>query len=574
MQQQSRHSPSKFYRKDEDQRKNSTADDIISIKNPLSHSKNRILLDTTQASNPKNKNTQQMREYSPNKEFEEELDISPRETVNSKKPTITPQKNPYLNSTQSVKMETKDSLFKSPFVTEEKPRNTESDIAIRLRSREDTFPNQLLNPQQSNKQQDLVDSLRFSNYDGDQDPFEIALDLFRKNLPANTNFIDCSCIGAILIEFFKELQIEVSDKTAWGIINEITDFIPRKVTEKSFMDLLILPQIKTLLSQFNIILNSNPPRLGRLSTHNLRAGGNQLISTDKKNSSLHSFSVISSSGISPREEKSRNSHHHLLQSRESTGNLSNKLMIDTGLANKFDKNPTLKDHNDSFASILNTSYQTSSHEPGSQKAGYFHSLTSSNTSCTNKTTSEEVEFLHSYTVMKWEDVYGKELSELFGQLLPYAVTPPKPIVDKEINSSLRKEIPTSSSEYMLLSRILDQFDYRLRKAVKGYNYSQHKRLEKVIEEKNLLRPIQYQYGPMEMKGKKLRHLEDPTLLALKQENSLQFYNWVLLFHAAKIDKLSELIENPNGFKEIYKHRPGNLIFSHNTELCVRRYKRY
>ncbi len=471
-------------------------------------------------------------------------------------------------------METRDSLFKSPFITEEKPRNTESDVAIRLQSREDTYPNQQLNTQQSNKQ-DIVDSLRFSNFDGDQDPFELAIDLFRKNLPANTNWIDCSCIGAIFIEFFRELQIEVNDKTAWGIINEITDFIPRKVTEQSFTDLLILPQIKSFLSQFNISIQSNRPKPGRLSTHNSRrtAGPverkNQFISTDKKNETLHSFSVISSSGVSPREEKSRSNHQHILQSRESTGNLTNQLMIDTGLANKFDKNP----HNESFASILNTSYQTSSHEPGSQKAGYFHSLTSSNTSCTNKTSAEEAEFLNSYTVMKWEDVYGKELSELFGQLLPYAVTPPKPIVDKEINSSLRKEIPPTSSEYMLLSRILDQFDYRLRKAVKGYNYSQHKRLEKVIEEKNLLRPIQYQYGPMEMKGKKLRHLEDPTLLALKQENSLQFYNWVLLFHAAKIDKLTELIENPNGFKEIYKHRPGNLIFSHNTELCVRQYRR-
>jgi len=308
-----------------------------------------------------------------------------------------------------------------------------------------------------------------------------------------------------------------------------------------------------------------------------------MISSDKKNSTLHSFSVITSSGISPREEKTR--------SRESTGNLANKLMINTELANKFDKNPHLmKDHhNDSFASILNTSSHISndpSSQKSSQKAGYFHSLTSNNTSCTNKTSLEDAEILQNYSVMKWEDVYGKDLAELFGQLLPYAVTPPKPILDKEIHSSLQKEIPSSSSEYMLLSRILEKSDYRLRKAVKGYNYSQHKRLEKVIEEKNLLRPIQYQYGPMEMKGisftetdflilpgKKLKHLEDPTLLALKQENSLQFYNWVLLFHAAKIDKLSELIENPNGFKEIYKHRPGNLIFSHQTELCLRQYKR-
>jgi len=74
-------------------------------------------------------------------------------------------------------------------------------------------------------------------------------------------------------------------------------------------------------------------------------------------------------------------------------------------------------------------------------------------------------------------------------------------------------------------------------------------------------------------GRKLQALEDPSLIALKQEDNLQFHNSVLLFHSAKLNKLSELIENANGFKEVYKDNPGDLIFSHQSDLCLRQYKR-
>jgi hypothetical protein len=53
-----------------------------------------------------------------------------------------------------------------------------------------------------------------------------------------------------------------------------------------------------------------------------------------------------------------------------------------------------------------------------------------------------------------------------------------------------------------------------------------------------------------------------------------FDDKVLLFHAAKLNVLSQLVENPLGFKDVYKERPGDLIFSHKTHICHRTYKRY
>jgi len=42
----------------------------------------------------------------------------------------------------------------------------------------------------------------------------------------------------------------------------------------------------------------------------------------------------------------------------------------------------------------------------------------------------------------------------------------------------------------------------LKRAVKTYSFGQHKKLEKIIQEKKILKPIQCQYGPMELKGNK------------------------------------------------------------------------
>ena len=117
--------------------------------------------------------------------------------------------------------------------------------------------------------------------------------------------------------------------------------------------------------------------------------------------------------------------------------------------------------------------------------------------------------------------------------------------------------------------MIGKFGYGLVRAVKTFSYNQFKKLEKTVEEKNLLRSMQYHSGTMSS----LRTFGDSSILALKQGNSIQFYNRVLLFHCAKLDVLSELVENPNGFKEVFKEKPGDLMFSEKTHLCYRQYKR-
>jgi hypothetical protein len=53
-----------------------------------------------------------------------------------------------------------------------------------------------------------------------------------------------------------------------------------------------------------------------------------------------------------------------------------------------------------------------------------------------------------------------------------------------------------------------------------------------------------------------------------------FEDKILLFHAGKLNMLSQLVENTQGFNDVYKERPGDLIFSHRTHICNKAFKRY
>lgn len=57
-------------------------------------------------------------------------------------------------------------------------------------------------------------------------------------------------------------------------------------------------------------------------------------------------------------------------------------------------------------------------------------------------------------IIRSVDFYGEERSEVFGKLIPYAKTPPRPIFSKETQQSILKEVPHSSTEYNLISAIL------------------------------------------------------------------------------------------------------------------------
>jgi len=70
----------------------------------------------------------------------------------------------------------------------------------------------------------------------------------------------------------------------------------------------------------------------------------------------------------------------------------------------------------------------------------------------------------------------------------------------------------------------------------------------------------------------LRELQKSNSLGVRNEQAIQFYDKILLFHSAKPKTLSKLIENKNGFQEIYKHKPGHLLFTQKNNLCLKQYQ--
>ena len=72
----------------------------------------------------------------------------------------------------------------------------------------------------------------------------------------------------------------------------------------------------------------------------------------------------------------------------------------------------------------------------------------------------------------------------------------------------------------------------------------------------------------------LRELQKNNSLAVRNDRTIQFYDKVVMFHSTKPKDLSELIENQNGFKDVYKNRPGHLLFSQKGHICMKQYQRY
>ena len=90
--------------------------------------------------------------------------------------------------------------------------------------------------------------------------FETALSLYRKRLLRNDISISASSLSSIFKELFQSLSIKVKDEEIYSLLDRMVDFIPKKITEQAFIDLLRLPQVKEFLINHKIILDSQTAR--------------------------------------------------------------------------------------------------------------------------------------------------------------------------------------------------------------------------------------------------------------------------------------------------------------------------
>eukprot|EP01017_Pseudomicrothorax_dubius_P005429 TRINITY_DN11368_c0_g1_i3.p1 TRINITY_DN11368_c0_g1~~TRINITY_DN11368_c0_g1_i3.p1 ORF type:complete len:766 (-),score=90.21 TRINITY_DN11368_c0_g1_i3:118-2415(-) len=170
------------------------------------------------------------------------------------------------------------------------------------------------------------------------------------------------------------------------------------------------------------------------------------------------------------------------------------------------------------------------------------------------------------------DIYDEGMADLVLQILPYLGVPPRPILPRESSLVITKEVSQDSKELLHLKSLLEFSQLELKKALKIYCHNQQNRLQTIVEGKVFGKKGQSDLEPKT--GRKSPIKGRPFIVAtLSSNTSLSFQERVLLYHAASFETLSSIIESPTAFKDVYKERPGDLIFSHKSKICQRRYKK-
>ena len=341
--------------------------------------------------------------------------------------------------------------------------------------------------------------------------------IFQRNIPEEQNYIDCSCLGGVFIEIFKELKATIENKKVWKLLQEIDDFIPKKLTVKTFLDLFNLPQTKDFITQNEIPLDFTPLKSESMINSSVRysekAVNQSSLSIGNKSSGLHSLSSVTNTGLSP----SKNNEILKPFSRKDRESISvNQSSLPE--SRETQSRMSVVEKEGEFGGIDMSSHllnESSIHKP----LGHHHSL-SLDTSYDMRTSFDDPNLAINYTIVKWNDLYGGGLGELFRQLMSYSLTPPKPIMGKEVQNVILKEVSAPSTENSLMSSILAYFGFMMKRAVKTYSFSQHKKIEKIIEEKKMLKPIQIQYGPMDLKGNHYVFLLDFKIFSKEGEAKL------------------------------------------------------
>ena len=104
------------------------------------------------------------------------------------------------------------------------------------------------------------DRSKSKRFDKEKMIFETALSLYRKRLLRNDISISSSSLSSIFKELFQALFIKARDEEIYNLLDRMVDFIPKKITEQAFIDLLRLPQIKDFLISHNMTLDSQTAR--------------------------------------------------------------------------------------------------------------------------------------------------------------------------------------------------------------------------------------------------------------------------------------------------------------------------
>ena len=136
----------------------------------------------------------------------------------------------------------------------------------------------------------------------------------------------------------------------------------------------------------------------------------------------------------------------------------------------------------------------------------------------------------------------RSVVEYMEQLVVYACTPSRPILNSEAASPIQCQLSPKGSEFSLISQLLENTSRcRIQSIRKTYTYLQQRTLHNLCTGSDL-----------------------PDSYFLNRESASSGLQ--VLFHGGALNMLDELCSRAQGFKEVYAGKPGDLIFSDSADI--------
>lgn len=107
---------------------------------------------------------------------------------------------------------------------------------------------------------DLEDQdIKQNEFLSDDKILDLALSIYIKNLPQKRTFIHNTDFVNIFVELLSTMKIVTEKSELEELFDSIEDFIPKKITEQAFKDLMMLPQVMQFIQGKNTHLNQQFP---------------------------------------------------------------------------------------------------------------------------------------------------------------------------------------------------------------------------------------------------------------------------------------------------------------------------
>lgn len=322
----------------------------------------------------------------------------------------------------------------------------------------------------------------------------IATKLFRERVPKNKDYLTSLNLINVFKDFLNTFKIDVSESVLEELFDEIEDFVPRKITEKSFVDLFHLPRIKEFLLDLGVPLNYQTARFAGISKHTeVEVLDIDYDQPEKSPQTNDKRSTRSRENFGERNKQKRQGSVGKSGSKFDQDNSIHSISMITN-AESFIKPsetdiPNIRHKRQSLDTTLNLS-KLDDIPPSSKKKNYFrHSLTESDFKNMQKASPKDNQEHEQIVKLSLKDLIGTTAGSSYHQLTQYAMTPPRPIFNKDPQPNILKDVVPNSSEFNLISNILSAENLELKRVLKIYSYHQQKKISKIIEERYLMSPM-------------------------------------------------------------------------------------